>query len=318
MLIILKTNFYSGSPTIDIIYVTYNNIIYGLTNDELDDLRLQDRLKMRAKTIVILMVGFFCGIVMSPVTLWLFVLNISPHEDDVLRNERQSIIPPSLPSLVNRLQIMNTIDNQDYMNKNLEIVSVNVLSGSKTLHTRAPVVYHTYGKGFNDHFKIYTFPTGMNSSSEHRRKTSYINYMRHRENTVDPKTNFIHLLQHICDMKLYNNYHFLLVLRDDTYVQVKNLHSFLNSLLLSSLIPLYIGLRSRNGHCTVSNGILLHHKAFQKICPNINYCMNNYQDLLLLPGEDIVDKCIRSILERDCWAPKQVIHLEEGINVCAI
>ncbi len=249
------------------------------------------------------MLGICCGIVLSPISLWIYVLNNSSYYHHDQLNERQSI--PSLSLLKNELQVVMTDDK--ITNSNLEIVGVSVLSGSKTLHTRAAAVYHSYGKSLNDHFKIYTFPTG-NFSSGRANKLSYIKYMKHYENDINPRKSFVHLLQNICDNSLYDKYHYLLILQDDTYVQVTNLRNFINSLLFSTLIPLYIGMPSRNGHCTIKTGILLHYKAFQKICPNLNHCMQNvkYSWESLLPGEDSTDKCIRTILGGDCWTPQQV------------
>ena len=238
------------------------------------------------------------GIVCSPISLWLLTSNELSNESRPSRNRyfkmnatvTESSVLTSNKGSSKEIEIDTDLEVSDE-----KLVHVAVLSSSKSLHhlNRATAAYYSYGKNLGNAFQIYTFPTGVGKKRKNPTKDRVpVRYMKHLENSTEPKTHFIHLLDHFCQDASLLNYQFILILRDDTYIQVKNLHKFVRSLGHGSQ-PSYIGLRSKNGHCKVGTGILLRKFAFKQICHDLHQCTNTGTHGLSVSEDEILGTCFR-------------------------
>lgn len=290
---------------------------------------------VKARTVLVLIVGLVCGLVISPMTTLLLLVPPDQHDDgDHYRHPRS--VQEELQSSSALKQNSNSPTGAK--NHDLQLVGISVLSSSKQLHGRATAAYHTYGRNLcsKEDFRVYTYPTGItNKKRKNNKETPFsIKYMKSpqqqesttvnnnsRSSSTTPNNiksaHFIHLLEHLCQTKVYINYHFLLLIHDNTYVNIKNLHKLVQSFLMMSIQPpLYTGgiLQSptdsstlRN-QCSTKNGLLLHQNAFKKLCPNIHQC-SNYRQWASYGSSDedeIVNKCLQNLLFTSCWSPTQV------------
>lgn len=281
-----------------------------------------------AKTVLVLLIGLVCGLVLSPMTSLLLLVPRDPdkHHYDGSRRlvTRESPftevagMPPSYAAIE---------DDLSSRSDDLQLVGVSVLSSPRHLHGRATAAYNTYGRNLlKDDFKVYTYPTGITNkkrkNNRQKKETPFsIKYMKSRplQESVNStitinniKSHFIHLLEHVCQTKVYTNYHFLLLVHDDTYVNVKNLHRLVQSFLVTSVQPpLYTGSQHQSSHnlpqCSTKNGLLMHQTAFKKLCPKVHHCNIDTSSQQSSEGEDkTVNKCLEDILSTSCWNPTQV------------
>ncbi len=275
--------------------------------DVLEIMRGQD---MKVKILVTFVLGLLCGVVISPISLWLLVLKNSPSLNE---NTGFIMLPPQ--DMSGRIAVKDDVETsaslqyepESESDEHYELVQVAVLSSPRSLYNRGFAAYYSYGKNFNKAFRLYTaLPSKAIAVDDRKRKamSNSLHFMEPQlENATDPKEHLVHFMDHLCknNVGLEQRSHFLLILRDDVYVHVQNLQKLIYSMLLLSPVPIYIGLPSENGYCDISNGILLHRTGFEKVCSNLDHCLDSGSDISKFLG-----KCFSEILGTPCWTPAKV------------
>ena len=270
----------------------------------------------RSTTIVSLILGFLCGIVTISPTLWIFIVSHDKSSNRRLTTAYEEAEFSSSPHRALRsigpidpaTMLDSQSDSNNALSENLESVRMAVLSTTKTLHTRGAAAYKSYGKSLRDNFQVYTFVDGAHDDSKRKTPEEFrVNYIEETRPSRLPNTDFIYLLAHVCNQVStdhHMNTHFLMLLRDDTYVHLENLHSFIDSLLHMPTPPSYTGLRSQDRYCEIQNGILIHQAAIQKICNGLDFCLSRNRSESSEVG--ILGKCFHKTVGNECWSPKQV------------
>ena len=286
----------------------------------LEIMRGQD---MKGKILVTFVLGLICGLVISPISLWLLLLKDSPSLFIINESTGFVMLPVLSQNVSGRIAVKDDVETSASLqyepepeyrksDEHYELVQVAVLSSPKYVYSRGFAAYYSYGKNFNKAFKLYTFPSKAITVDDRKRKaiTNALHFMEPQlENVTDAKENLVHFMNHLCQNNagLEQRSHFVLILRDDVYVHEQNLQKLIYSVLSLNPLPMYIGLPSENGYCEISNGILLHRTGFEKVCSNFDRCLDS-------SGSDISEieflgKCFSEILGTQCWTPAKVGNL---------
>lgn len=245
-----------------------------------------------------LVVGFFIGILLSPISLWLFFSDAIPDRP-LLLCAKTGLYAIQLKPFRN-LSFPNLHTNSS---KRLAPHRLpNLLQDSKTVHVailtssidRSTALYASWGKHYDHDIQFYMFQTNSTKIPS----TIPLTFMKwNKDHVVSESHKLQYLLEHLCDMHTFNNYKFIFLARDDVYVQPDKLKEFLSIQIPST--PLFLGqpsIASRN-YCQTKSGVILTQQTLKFVCPKIHRCSKN---ITHLDEDEYFSSCVNSLAKVSC------------------
>ena len=261
---------------------------------------------MASKTVFTLIVGFFLGILLSPISLWLLLSDTVPDRP-LLFCAKTGLYAIQLKPFRN-LSFPATLFPRNSSKRLTTYKLPNLSQDKTTLHiailtssnSRSLALYESWGKNAVADFDIrfYKFRTRP-TSNRYKKIPLNFNVMKWNEHNVNESHKVWRLLEHLCnDPRNIRNFKFVLLARDNVYIQTDKLKEFLSA--LNPSLPLFIGHPSTiNSHnCVINAGIVLSQESLQLICPNIDKCAE--ETAPHINEDEHFGSCINSIAKIQC------------------